>query len=61
MGARHRNGLPILSIEKQGNINGLRQEAANCNSLGVSLDHWVGPKNRKGIPVVTLDELFYLI
>ena len=61
MGARHRNGLPILPIEKQCNINGFRQEAANCNSLGISPDHWMGAKNREGIPVVTLDELFELI
>jgi hypothetical protein len=58
MGAHHRNGLLMLPTEKQGNINGFRQEAANYNSLGIFLNQWMGAKNREGVPVVTLDELF---
>jgi hypothetical protein len=60
MEARHRNGLPTTLTEEEGNFVGLRQETPNRNSRGITLDHRMGTKNREGIPVATLDELFEL-
>jgi hypothetical protein len=61
MQARHGNGLPTSLTEEEGNFVGLRQETPNRNSRGTALDHRMGTKNREGVPVATLDELFELI
>ena len=61
MESRHGNGLPTSLTEDKDNVVGLRQEASNHNGRGTSLSHRMGTKNREGVPVVTLYDLFELI
>jgi hypothetical protein len=61
MEAHHGNGLPTSLTEEKGNFVGLRQETPNRNGRGTALGYRMGTKNRKGVPVVSLDELFELI
>ena len=61
MEAHHGNGLQTSLTEEQGHVVGLRQKAPNRNSRGITMGYRMGTKNRKGVPVVTLDELFELI
>ena len=61
MEAHHGYGLRASLTEEQGHIVGLWQKTPDRNSRGITMGYRMGTKNRKGVPVVTLDELFELI